>query len=144
MLSAQATDAFVALGRQEARTLVDPAVHSAPTIIALWSIDCSHCKKNLQLFARMAKADRRFKLITVATERSFAGLSEPLDKLAVPGKRYAYGEESPEAIAFALDPKWRGELPRTLLFDGHGNKAAISGVVDAETVIKHLGLSVAR
>jgi thiol-disulfide isomerase/thioredoxin len=136
-----AAEPFVALGRQEAKALADPGSHSKPTIVALWSSDCSHCKKNLQLFSRMVKADPRIKLITLATERPSAGLGAHLDKFAVPGQRLAYGEESPEALAFALDPKWRGELPRTLFFDSHGGKVVISGVVDRKTTLHHLGLS---
>ena len=40
-------------------------------------------------------------------------------------ERYAYGDESPEALAHALDPRWRGELPRTYLFDGQGGHAPL-------------------
>jgi thiol-disulfide isomerase/thioredoxin len=136
-----AAEPFMALDRKSAKALVDPAAHARPTIVALWSIDCSHCKKNLQLFARLAKVDRRFTLITVAAERASPLLAGPLDKLAVPGKRYAYGEDAPEAIAFALDPKWRGELPRTIFFDGRGNSTAISGVVDESGTFRRLGLA---
>jgi len=59
----------------------------------------------------------------------------------VPGKRYVYGADSPEAIAFALDPKWRGELPRTLFFDGRGNRMAVSGVVGIASARQSLGLT---
>lgn len=136
-----AAEAFIPLGRQEARALVSPAAHSMPTIVALWSSNCPHCKSNLQLFAGMAKSERRLKLVTVAAERPHAGLDAPLNKLVVPGQRFAYGEDAPEAIAFALDPKWRGELPRTLFFDGHGNGIAVSGVVERATALRHLGLA---
>lgn len=128
---------FAPLDRQAAKALTDPARHSAPTIVALWSSDCGHCKKNLELFARMARAEPRLRLITVATEADFDGLAAPLDRLQVPGQRYAYGTDAPEALAYALDPRWRGELPRTLFFDGQGGKTAVSGVVD-EAAVKGL------
>lgn len=134
-----ATD-FRTLDRAAAAQLVNPSSHAVPTIVALWSSECVHCKKNLKLFVEMAKADQRFKLVTVAAEPHFAGLAEPLDLLAVPGQRFAYGAESPEALGYALDPKWRGELPRTIFFDGKGGKAALSGVVTDETVRSSLGL----
>lgn len=119
------------LDRQTARQLVDPARHDRPTIIALWSTACPHCKKNLALYARLAKEDKRLRLLTVAAEPAWEGLAAPLDRLGVPGERYAYGDDAPEALAYALDPGWHGELPRTLFFDGRGGRQAVSGQVDA-------------
>lgn len=126
------------LDRQTARQLVDPARHARPTIVALWSSDCPHCKKNLALFAQLAKSDRRLRLLTVAAEPAWDGLAAPLDRLDVPGERYAYGDDAPEAVAYALDPNWRGELPRTLFFDGRGGRHAVSGQVDARKAHAHL------
>ena len=133
---------FVLLDRHAARALTDPARYAVPTIVALWSSDCGHCKKNLELFARLVKAEPRLRLITVATEAEAEGLSAPLDRLSVPGLRYAYGSDAPEALAYALDPRWRGELPRTLFFDGRGGKTIISGVVDETVVRKSLNVDV--
>ena len=131
---------FQTLDRVAAARIVDPSSHTVPTIVTLWSSECVHCKKNLKLFAEMVKADRRFRLVTVAVEPQFAGLAEPLDLLAVPGQRFAYGAESPEALGYALDSKWRGELPRTIFFDGKGGKTALSGLVTETTVRASLGL----
>ena len=39
------------LDRNTARSLLDPASHKQPTIVALWSSDCSYCKKNLKLLS---------------------------------------------------------------------------------------------
>jgi thiol-disulfide isomerase/thioredoxin len=133
--------AFLALDRASARTLTDAKAHSVPTIVALWSTDCPHCKKNLGLFAEMVKADPTLRLITVAVEPLSAEVATSLDRVKVPGKRYVYGADSPEAIAFALDPKWRGELPRTLFFDGRGNRMAVSGVVGIASARQSLGLT---
>lgn len=138
--SASGATEFQALDRAAAARIVNPSGHTVPAIVALWSSECVHCKKNLKLFAEMARADRRFRLVTVAVEPEFAGLAEPLDLLAVPGQRFVYGAESPEALGYALDPKWRGELPRTIFFDGKGGKTALSGVVTEATVRSSLGL----
>lgn len=139
-LSAWAGTAFQPLDRQAARALVDPTRYARPTVVALWSSECPHCKKNLALYARLAKREKRLSLVTVAAEPAWAGLAAPLDKLGVPGERYAYGDDAPEAIAHALDPAWRGELPRTLLFDGRGGRLAISGTIDEATLRQKLGL----
>ncbi|CAI09639.1 hypothetical protein ebA6153 [Aromatoleum aromaticum EbN1] len=131
---------FVPLDRAAATAIADPASHARPTIVALWSSECVHCKKNLKLFAEMAKVHPRLQLITVAVEPADEGLAAPLDRAGVTGKRFAYADESPEALAYALDAKWRGELPRTLLFDGRGAREAVSGVVAEAAVLRALGL----
>lgn len=132
---------FMALDRAAATRVVNPASYAGPVIVALWSSECVHCKKNLKLFAEMAKANPQLKLVTIAVEPAIEGLAEPLDRLAVPGARFAYGPESPEALGYALDPKWRGELPRTILFDGRGGKVALSGVISETTVRTSLGMN---
>ncbi len=134
-----AGEPFVAIDRQAARALVETTSHSTPTIVALWSSDCPHCKGNLKLFAAMAAADARVRLMTVAAETLSDDLAAPLDRLGVPGKRFAYGSDSPESLAHALDPKWRGELPRTIFFDGRGGRTVLSGVVDEATARRALG-----
>ena len=61
-----------------------------------------------------------------------------LDRYPLPGPRYAYGSDNPEAIAYAIDPNWAGELPRSYLFNGKGGKEKISGVINAAILEKGL------
>lgn len=131
---------FTPLDRAAARGLTDVASHKQPTIVALWSSDCSHCKKNLRLFATMAKAEKRLRLVSVATEPESPEIKRLLDGIPLPGERYAYGSEAPEALAYALDPTWRGELPRTFLFDGKGGKQVVSGALSEVDLRKALTL----
>lgn len=132
---------LLALDREQARQLADPASHEVPTIVALWSLDCSYCKGNLRLFSALAGQIPGLRLVTVATEPAAADMTAVLDALGVTGTRYAYGAEMPEALAYALDPRWRGELPRTLFFDGRGGRTAESGVRDEAFVRRALGLA---
>jgi len=135
---------FTVLDPAGAAKLVNPVSHDRPTIVALWSSDCVHCKKNLALFSEIAHAHPQLRIVTVAVEPVAPQLAEPLDRLAVPGARYAYGDAAPEALAYALDPKWRGELPRTLMFDGRGGKHAVSGIVAKSDALRSLGLATAE
>lgn len=139
-LPALAAD-FTALDRAGARNLVNPAAQSRPTAIALWSSDCVHCKKNLHLLGELARADKRLQVVTVATEPESPELAKLLETTGVKGARYAYGSDAPEALAYALDPAWRGELPRTLLLDGKGGRVAVSGVLDEAALRNSLGLA---
>lgn len=122
---------FTPLDRATARSLTAPASHRQPTVVALWTSDCSYCKRNMRTLAALAKGRPQLRIVTVAAETPSAATRPEIDKTGVPGERYAYGDDVPEALAYALDPTWRGELPRTYLFDGRGGMQAASGVIDA-------------
>lgn len=135
---AAAATGFTPLDKATARALADSTSHRRPTVVALWSSDCVHCKKNFRLFTDLAKADKTLVLISVATEPDNPALAPLLDRAKLPGQRYAYGDEAPEALAYALDPAWHGELPRTLVFDGKGGRIALTGVLDEKTLRRAL------
>jgi thiol-disulfide isomerase/thioredoxin len=139
VLPVQAAD-FTPLNKLTAAQLLDPASHRQPTIVALWSSDCSHCKKNLELLSTLVKSNKQLRVITVAAETDSAILGPLLDRYHLPGPRYAYGNDNPDAIAYAIDPNWSGELPRTFLFNGAGRKEKVSGVISAQFAEKALGL----
>lgn len=129
-----------ALTKEQAHQLVDPAQYQQPTLLALWSLECAYCKKNLAQFAELQRQHPSLQLITLAAEPVDSGHGEALEKLAIPGRHFAYGNQAPEALAFAIDPNWRGELPRTLLFDGKGGRQALSGVIAPQRALQLLGL----
>ncbi len=127
---------FTLLDRNTARSLFDPASYKQPTIVALWSSDCNYCRKNLELLSSLAKRNKRLRVITVAAEPENAQLGPILKRYALAGPHYAYGNDSPDAIAYAIDPNWGGELPRTFLFDGSGRQEKVSGVLSVDMLKK--------
>jgi thiol-disulfide isomerase/thioredoxin len=131
---------FTPLDRLAAKTLLAPESHRQATVVALWSSDCAYCKKNLQLLSGLARRNKKLRVITVAAEPESAQLWPLLKPYALGGPRYAYGNDNPEAIAYAIDARWGGELPRTFLFDGRGGKETIAGVITAARVEKATGL----
>jgi hypothetical protein len=131
---------FMPLDRQAAQKLLSPESHRQATIVALWSSDCNYCKKNLKLLSSLAKRNQKLRVITIAAEHDSPLLWPMLKPYALSGPRYAYGADNPEAIAYAIDPKWGGELPRTFLFDGRGGKQTVAGVISIDSVEKATGL----
>lgn len=131
---------FTPLDRLAAKKLLSPENHQQATVVALWSSDCNYCKKNLKLLSSLAKNNPKLRVITVAAEPESPQLWPMLKPYALSGPRYAYGTDNPEAIAYAIDPKWGGELPRTFLFDGRGGKETVAGVITAARVEKATGL----
>ena len=131
---------FLQLDRVAAQRLLSADSHKQPTVVALWSSDCNYCKTNLKLFSSLSKRNKKLRVITVAAEPESAELWPMLSRYELAGPRYAYGNDNPEAIAYAIDPSWGSELPRTFLFDGAGRKEKISGVLSASAVEKATGL----
>jgi len=131
---------FQTLDRTTAQTLTAVQTHQQPTAVVLWSFDCPHCKKNMQHFAQLARQYPKLVIISIAAEPASPELLRRLESTGLPGRRYAYGNESPEALAHAIDPDWHGELPRTIVFDGKGGKTAFSGVEAPSKIRQLLGL----
>lgn len=131
---------FQLLDRATAHTLTAVQTHPQPTAIVLWSYDCPHCKKNMQQLAQLARQYPQLAIISIAAEPASAALLQRLQSTGLPGRRYAYGSESPDALAYAIDPDWHGELPRTIVFDGKGGKTAFSGVEAPSKIRQMLGL----
>ncbi len=131
---------FSPLDRIEAQRLLSADKHRQPTVVTLWSSDCGYCKANLKLLSSLTRNNRKLRVITVAAEPENAHLWPMLSRYGLAGPHYAYGSDSPEAIAYAIDPNWGGELPRTFLFDGTGRKERISGVLTAPAIEKATGL----
>ena len=53
----------------------------------------------------------------------------PEAKLDLVKKAYAFAEGPPEALRYAIDPKWMGEKPRAYRYKPDGSREAISGVI---------------
>jgi len=131
---------FTLLDRHAARAVAAPRSDARPTVVALWASDCAYCKQNLRTLAVLAKANPQLRIVTVAAEQPSPATRPELDKTGVKSERLAYGDDVPEALAYAIDPHWRGELPRTYLFDGKGGLQTRSGVIDAAGFKAALGL----
>lgn len=104
-----------------------------PFILTLWSLTCHHCAKELQMLGRLVRSDRNLPLVIVSTDTT-AGAPEiraalkrfGLDRLDT----WVFADAVPERLRYAIDPAWRGELPRSYLFDAAHRREAHSGLLN--------------
>jgi thiol-disulfide isomerase/thioredoxin len=94
---------FTPLDRAEAQRLLSADKHRQPTVVTLWSSDCGYCKANLKLLSSLTRNNRKLRVITVAAEPENAHLWPMLSRCGLAGPHHAYGSDSPEAIAYAID-----------------------------------------
>jgi thiol-disulfide isomerase/thioredoxin len=115
------------------------ASEGRPQIVEIWSLDCSYCRENTARIVEWQKKHRDVRLTMIAMDSiddNAAALSQVLATLPLPPQTtlYANAEAIPEKLRRALDPNWRGEMPRTLLIDMHGARQASSGLLQPATL----------
>jgi hypothetical protein len=143
--------AGVALGGASAADRIHPfeagsfrhivASHAGkPFVAVVWALECDYCQPS---FKALADEQRRRKLavVTIATDRAAdaevaSAIEKKLRATGLASETWAFGSAPSEQLRFAIDPKWRGEMPRSYWFDSQGNMVAQSGVITADTISK--------
>lgn len=101
-------------------------------VLAFWSLECGHCQAELAGFARLLRTNPDLPLELVAADppEAAAAVAERLAALGLdPGRHWHFADSVQERVRFAVDRRWRGELPRTYLFDAEHRPRAISGAL---------------
>lgn len=106
-----------------------------PFILAFWSLTCTHCREELGLLGGLLKQYPALSVVVVSTDT-------PEEASAIAATLAEYRLERAEAWVFAdsfserlradVDRKWRGELPRTYLYDRDHQATAVSGKLDPQ------------
>lgn len=103
-----------------------------PFILSLWSIDCSHCPKELAALGALKKAHPRLRLVLVATDNGVppTALAEYVAQHGLEAaEQWVFAGEQDERLRHEIDPRWWGELPRTYFFDAAQRMEGVSGLV---------------
>lgn len=101
------------------------AAHAGrPFLLGLWSLTCSHCQEELALLGRLKEQHPTLDLVLVSTDtpEDAEALSATLARHGLArAESWVFADQFTELLRQEVDPRWSGELPRTLLFDrGHG------------------------
>lgn len=104
-----------------------------PFILALWSVECVHCRAELAQLAALMRAHPRLDVVLVATDQPEARM----DAQAIlaqydlaRAERWIFADAFAERLRFEIDPRWRGELPRSYLYEPGKPPTALSGLLD--------------
>ncbi len=108
-----------------------------PYVLALWSVYCEPCRDELALLGRFKAANPSLSVILVAADPpedapSIASVLSQFDLAGI--EHWSFADAFVEPMRYAIDPRWRGELPRTYLFDADHNAKAVAGRLDAEAL----------
>jgi len=87
-----------------------------PALVALWSIDCTPCHREMPEIARLMRTSRLAAVILISTDE--ADKTPEIERfLRAAGfptslKARVFGRTDPARLRFEIDPKWHGETPR--------------------------------
>lgn len=103
-----------------------------PFIVALWSVGCTHCPAELKALGEFRKKQPRLDVVLVSAD-SPEDAPQAMQLATGFGlkksEQWIFADDMPERLRFEIDPRWHGELPRTLLYDSAHRITAVSGVI---------------
>lgn len=130
-LAAPQTRAYVR-GSQQAIL----ATHQGqPFVLALWSLDCTHCREDLEILGKLQAKYRKLKVVLLATDtpNREVELQSVIKHYALQqAESWVFADSYTERLRHQIDPEWYGELPRTYFFAADGQVTAQSGQISLE------------
>ena len=106
-----------------------------PFMLAIWSITCSSCLKDMALLNTLHKAHPDINMVMLATDDASATeqIQEILAKNELSGlENWLFADDNAQKLRYEIDPKWYGEMPRTYFLDKKHEREGISGVLSQE------------
>ena len=103
---------------------------SEPFVLALWSIHCEPCLREMAQWAPLQQRYPGVRIVLVATDppRERKKVTEMLARFDLHNvETWAFADDFEERVRYSIDPRWRGELPRTYLYDSTQHAEARSG-----------------
>lgn len=112
-----------------------------PFVLFVWSMDCEFCQASLDHLAKARAADPGLVIVTVTTDPIGdtvlgAQVNKRLTALALQDNAWSFADQAPEQLRYAIDPRWRGEKPRSYWYDKDGNRVAYSGVISPAKLLQ--------
>lgn len=110
---------------------IEATYQGQPFMVAVWSIDCPPCMRELKILAKLKQEYPNFNLVLISTD----GLNnerQVKDLLAsyslVDGDSWIFSADQPERLRYSIDSDWYGEIPRSYRYS-NGVRKTTSGLI---------------
>lgn len=120
---------------------IERAHAGSPFVTAVWATDCPPCRRELALLGTFSASHPDVPIVLIATDPpDNAGTVEAiLASFELPGAEFwQFGDAGAERLRYAIDPGWRGEMPRSYLYSHDGNRVGLSGPVSEDLLDRWL------
>jgi thiol-disulfide isomerase/thioredoxin len=114
-----------------------------PFLVAVWATDCPPCRHEIALLSGFAADHPEVPVVLIATDPpdNAGAVKQVLASFALPGAdAWRFGDAGAERLRYAIDPDWRGEMPRSYFYDEDGDRVGISGPISTELLQRWLGI----
>ena len=109
-----------------------------PIVVHFWGLTCGPCRVEMPKWGRLLQERPDLRLIAIDADLipNEAGLvSEMLTKTGLAdAENWMFVDDFVERLRFEINPRWRGEIPMTLMFAGDGKITTIEGMADPAQV----------
>jgi len=109
-----------------------------PTVLHFWGLTCAPCLTELPHWAELRRARPDMNVIMIAADPAPADTADLLKTLQKAGlggvESWAFADVFTERLRYEIDPKWRGEMPRTILMASDGKPTVMVGLADLPAV----------
>ena len=107
-------------------------------LMVLWSVDCTPCIEELPALGKFHQLHPKANVVMVSTdtENQEKDIQQLMNKYGLDDiQQWVFYGDSVQAIRFAIDPVWYGELPRSYFHQEKHKRQAKSGRLDEGTLL---------
>ncbi|MCP4490287.1 MAG: hypothetical protein GY820_23650 [Gammaproteobacteria bacterium] len=109
-----------------------------PYVLAFWSYNCGICVREMEVWRQVKREHPKFDLVMVATDliENESRISQVIEQEDMHVfENWAFADPIPARIRSAIDPKWRGELPRIHYYDADGAMTVHMGMAEMQDIL---------
>jgi thiol-disulfide isomerase/thioredoxin len=113
--------------------------HAGQPIVAhFWGLTCGPCRVEMPQWGKLLQERPDLNLVVIDADlipNQIEDASEMLAKTGLTGaENWIFDDLFTERLRFEIDPRWQGEIPRTMLIASDGKIITIEGVADMARV----------
>jgi thiol-disulfide isomerase/thioredoxin len=113
-----------------------------PTLVHFWGVTCGPCKVELPLLGKFVKDHAGVDMVTISADLApdIPGAAQSMLKKSglASAENWIFNDGFVERLRFEIDPKWQGDIPRTLLISRDGKITTIEGSAEMTDLEKWL------
>jgi thiol-disulfide isomerase/thioredoxin len=109
-----------------------------PAVVHFWGLTCAPCIVELPRWAALKKERPEMAMIMVASDPLPADVPDQQKVIGKAGlaavENWTFADAFTERLRREIDPKWRGEMPRTIMIARDGTPTVLAGPVDTAAI----------
>jgi thiol-disulfide isomerase/thioredoxin len=102
-----------------------------PTLVHFWGVTCGPCKVELPHLGQFAKSHPGVDVVMIDADlvpNTPAAVRAMVSQAGLASaENWAFGDTFTERLRYEIDPRWQGDIPRTVLIGKDGSARTIEG-----------------